>query len=83
MSRSAQSKSLADLQAILSDQIDQVVAGDSTPATVNAVVNATSALLRTVKMQMDYYRQIGKTPHIPLLLTQEQESRAQAEQKAA
>lgn len=83
MSRSAPSKSLADLQSILSDQIDQVVAGDSTPATVNAVVNATSALLRTVKMQMDYYRQIGKTPHIPLLLTQEQEARADAQQKAA
>lgn len=84
MSSSRQSKSLADLQFILSDQIDKVVAGDTTPASVNAVVNATSALLRTVKLQMDYYRQIGKTPMIPLLLTQEAEVKQQdPEQKAA
>jgi hypothetical protein len=61
-------KSLADLQSILSDQIDKVISGDSTPATANAVVNATSVILRSVKLQMDYYRQIGKTPEIPLLL---------------
>ena len=60
---------LAELQAILSDQIDRIVSDETTPAKVNAVVNATATILRTVKMQMDYYRQIGKTPNIPLLLT--------------
>lgn len=69
------SKSLAELQSILSDQIDRVVAGEVTPANANAVVNATSVILRSVKLQMDYYRQIGKTPSIPLLLTDEQEEK--------
>jgi len=64
-------KTLAELQQHLSDQIDMLAEGKSTPATANAVVNLTAAYLRTIKMQMDYYKQIGKTPHIPILLTAE------------
>lgn len=60
---------LAELQAILSDQIDKIASDETTPAKVNAVVNATATILRTVKMQMDYHKQIGKTPTIPLLMT--------------
>lgn len=74
VSRTPRTKSLAELQGILSDQIDRVVAGDVTPANANAVVNATSVILRSVKLQMDYYRQIGKTPDIPLLLSSEEEA---------
>ena len=66
-----QGKTLAELQQHLSDQIDSIVSGTTTPATANAVVNLTAAYLRTIKMQMDYYKQIGRTPHIPLLLTAE------------
>ena len=65
-------KTLADFQAILSDQIDRIVAGETSPANANAVVNLTATYLRTVKMQMDYYKQIGRTPNIPLLLTAEE-----------
>jgi len=65
-------KTLADFQGILSDQIDRIVKGETTPANANAVVNLTATYLRTVKMQMDYYKQIGRTPHIPLLLTAEE-----------
>lgn len=83
MATRGRSKTLADLQSILSEQIDKVVAGDTTPASVNAVVNATSALLRTVKLQMDYYRQIGKTPVIPLLLTQTEQDEPKTLDKAA
>ena len=60
---------LAELQAILSDQIDRIASDETTPAKVNAVVNATATILRTVKMQMDYAKQIGRTPVIPLLMT--------------
>jgi hypothetical protein len=67
----SRTKTLAELQAILSDQIDRIANDETTPAKVNAVVNATATILRTVKLQMDYYRQIGKTPSIPLLLTAE------------
>jgi hypothetical protein len=70
-SRLPDGKSLSELQTILARQIDLIVDGQTTPASANAVVNLTAAYLRTVKMQMDYYKQIGKTPHIPLLLTEE------------
>lgn len=73
---SPRTKTLTELQGILSDQIDKVVAGEVTPANANAVVNATGVILRSVKLQMDYYRQIGRTPNIPLLLTAEQETAA-------
>lgn len=62
-------RTLADFQQILSEQIVRVVAGDTTPANANAVVNLTATYLRTIKMQMDYAKQTGKTPNIPLLLT--------------
>lgn len=64
---------LAELQEILSEQIDRVTRDETTPAKVNAVVNATGTILRTVKMQMDYHKQIGRTPVIPLLMTGEDE----------
>lgn len=67
-------KTLPELQNILAAQIDRVVAGEVTPSNANAVVNLTAAYLRTVKMQMDYYKQIGRTPNIPLLLTAELET---------
>lgn len=64
-------QTLADFQSILSEQIERIVAGESTPATANAVVNLTATYLRTIKMQMDYAKQTGRTPNIPLLLTDE------------
>jgi C4-dicarboxylate-specific signal transduction histidine kinase len=63
--------SLIELQAILSDQIDKIASDETTPAKVNAVVNATATILRTVKMQMDYHKMIGRNPEIPLLMTGE------------
>lgn len=61
---------MAYLQANLRETLDRVVAGDTTPANANAVVNLTAAYLRTVKMQMDYAKQTGRTPNIPLLVTE-------------
>lgn len=66
-------KSILDLQSALSRQLDMLSDGQTTPAVANAVVNTTAAYLRTVKMQMDYAKQTGRTPYIPLLLTEEPE----------
>lgn len=60
---------LADFQQILSNEIVKVVQGETTPSNANAVVNLTATYLRTIKMQMDYAKQTGKTPNIPLLIT--------------
>jgi hypothetical protein len=61
---------MAYLQRNLRDTLDRIVAGETTPANANAVVNITAAYLRTVKMQMDYAKQTGRTPNIPLLVTE-------------
>jgi hypothetical protein len=71
MKKTNDGKTLPELQGILAAQIDRVIAGETTASNANAVVNLTAAYLRTVKMQMDYYKQIGRTPNIPLLLTAE------------
>jgi hypothetical protein len=71
MTTKTNGKTLPELQGILAAQIDRVIAGETTASNANAVVNLTAAYLRTVKMQMDYYKQIGRTPNIPLLLTTE------------
>lgn len=71
MSKNGTAKwTLSDFQDVLTKEIDLIVKGETTPANANAVVNLTAAYLRTVKMQMDYAKQIGKTPNIPLLLTE-------------
>jgi hypothetical protein len=69
-------KTFEELQAILGEQIDRMVAQETTPASVNAVVNATAAILRGYKLQMDYHRQIGRPPTIPFLLTEEVQGKA-------
>lgn len=63
-------ETMGDFQRILSEQIVRVVEGETTPANANAVVNLTATYLRTIKMQMDYAKATGKTPNIPLLLTE-------------
>jgi hypothetical protein len=63
---------MAYLQQTLRETLDKIVAGETTPAVANAVVNVTGTFLRTVKMQMDYAKQTGHTPSIPLLVTGEE-----------
>lgn len=64
-----QPTTMAYLQERLRDALDKIADGETTPANANAIVNLTAAYLRTVKMQMDYAKQTGKTPNIPLLVT--------------
>lgn len=59
---------LPELQEVLSEQIRKIEAGDTTPAKVNAISNATGKILASVRLQMDYHRLSGKPlPEIPLL----------------
>lgn len=59
---------LPELQEVLSDQIRKIEAGETTPAKVNAISNATGKILASVRLQMDYHRLSGKPlPEIPLL----------------
>lgn len=63
-----QAMTLPELQLVLSDQIRKIEEGETTPAKVNAISNATGKILASVRLQMDYHRLSGKPlPEIPLL----------------
>lgn len=58
---------IAEIQATLWDQVQNLRSGKTTPASANAVTNAIGKMFTGVKMQMEYYRQTGQTPEIALL----------------
>lgn len=58
-----------DLLAVMGENIQRLRNNEATPAVANAIVNSSAAMLRIVKLQMDYAKMTGKTPSIPLLLT--------------
>lgn len=62
---------LDELRIVLSDSIRDLRDKEASPANVNAISNATGKILSSVKLQMEYYRLIGQTPNIPILLAQE------------
>lgn len=53
-----------DLRTILADEIGKIRSGTTTAANVNAVVNASGKILGTIKMEIEYSKLLGKTPHI-------------------
>jgi hypothetical protein len=59
----------ADLMEVMGENIQRLRDGEATPAVANAIVNSSAAMLRIVKLQMDYAKMTGATPDIPLLLT--------------
>jgi hypothetical protein len=60
-------RTIDDLRAILADEIAKIRTGTTTAANVNAVTNATGKILSTVKLEMEYNKLLGKTPHIPFI----------------
>lgn len=60
--------SLDELRVVLSDSIRDLRTSEASAANVNAISNATGKILSSVKLQMEYYRLIGRTPDIPILL---------------
>jgi hypothetical protein len=49
-------------------------AGDSTPASANAISNAVGKMLGTAKLQMEYARYMGRKSTIGLLEQQDADS---------
>lgn len=72
------SKTLDEIRADLSEEMDRLGSGEVTPAIANARVNLIAAHLRTYKLQIDYARLVGKTPNIPMLLTVSEVAEAEA-----
>lgn len=53
---------LNDLRCILSDEIEKLRTGSTTPANVNAVSNASGKILSTVKLELEVMKLLGKKP---------------------
>lgn len=70
---------LGELRSILSEQIERIRTGQATAASVNAISNATGKILSSVKLELEYHKMIGKTPHMPSLLSGETGDSAPAE----
>lgn len=58
---------VTELRNILSEEIQQLRSKKTSPAHVNAVCNATGKILQTVKLEMMYYKMLGKSPRIDFL----------------
>jgi hypothetical protein len=64
---------LNELRGILSDEIYKIRAGKGTAASVNAISNASGKILSSIKLELEYYKLIGKTPSIKAMLPPEEE----------
>jgi hypothetical protein len=65
---------LDEMRVVLSDSIRDIRESEASAANVNAISNAVGKILSSVKLQIEYYRMIGKTPDIPMLTTREKEA---------
>lgn len=52
---------------MLCEEIDALRAKTTTPANVNAIVNATGKILTTVKMEMEYAKLMNKQPNLQFM----------------
>ena len=57
-------KTMNQIREMLCEEIDARRAKTTTPANVNAIVNATGKILTTVKMEMEYSKLMNKQPDL-------------------
>jgi hypothetical protein len=60
-------RTLEDYRTTLAKNIERLEAGEVSPAVGNAIAGSVGIVLRSVKLEMEYFRMTGKTPSIPLL----------------
>jgi hypothetical protein len=63
--------STRELRAVLWETIAGIRSGAVKPEQGNAITNTSNAWLRTIKIELDYHKSIGKAPNIPALTSGE------------
>ena len=58
------SKNINDLREILSEEIDKLRQGKTTPASINAITNATGKIFSSIKLELEYAKILGEKPDI-------------------
>jgi hypothetical protein len=59
---------LQGLRMILSEQIEAIREGKATASNVNAISNATGKILSSIKLELEYHKLVGKTPHMAAMI---------------
>lgn len=67
MKRTGTAMNIHDIRNILAEQIQGLRAGETVPATANAITNAVGKILSSVKLEMEYSKLSGTQPNIGFL----------------
>lgn len=65
-------KTIEELRDFLSEQMELLRNGDTTPANANASANLSGKILSSVKMELEYNKMVGATPNISFLKRSDQ-----------
>lgn len=68
-----------DIRKMLAEEMKAVIDDKSTPARLNALVNASGKMFSSIKLEIEYNKAIGKTPHIPMLGDGSEQEKKQVE----
>jgi len=60
-------KNMNDIRQMLAEEIQKLRDKQTTPANVNAIVNATGKILSTIKMEIDYAKLTNKHAKIDFI----------------
>lgn len=56
---------VVELRNVLCEEISKIRKGETTPANLNAIVNASGKIISSVKLELEYNKAVGiKTPNI-------------------
>lgn len=64
-------KSLEELNLIMSEQIDAILAGERSGSQADSITNTIGKMFTGVKLQLEYARLLGRTPVIGMLESNE------------
>lgn len=60
-------KTMNEIRNLLCEEIDALREKKTTPANVNAIVNATGKILTTIKMELEYAKSVGKQANMQFI----------------
>lgn len=79
MGRSSEKKKntmdIEDLRAILADEITKLRNGETSPANINAITNASGKIFSSVKLEMEYAKLMGMKPNINFIKLQAEKTK--------
>ena len=68
--------SLGNIREVLWEEVAQLKSGNTSPANVNAICNATGKILSSVKIEMEFAKLTGQAPRIDMLAAPELKAEA-------